>query len=143
MTKPALVVLSHAVPSSASRMGPAHALVVLAALGQSTRLAVLRLLMRAEPGGLPAGDIAEHIGCPANTLSSHLSILARSGLIRGSRDGRSIVYRAEVETMRRLVGFLIGDCCEGHPELCDLRDAIDKADCGCGPPKPKRRRRSR
>ena len=53
--------------------------------------------------GLLAGAIAETIGCPHNTLSSHLSILARAGLIRGTREGRTILYRADVEAMRALL----------------------------------------
>jgi ArsR family transcriptional regulator, arsenate/arsenite/antimonite-responsive transcriptional repressor len=88
---------------------------------------------------LPAGAIAEAIGCPHNTLSTHLSILARSGLVRGTRDGRSIVYRADVESMRTLIGFLVTDCCEGHPELCNLQDALRVSSC-C-PPAPKSNRR--
>jgi hypothetical protein len=82
--------------------------------------------MRKEPEGFPAGAIAETIGCPHNTLSSHLSILARSGLVQDTRDGRSIVYRADVEGIRALIGFVITDCCEGHPELCNLEDALRK-----------------
>jgi DNA-binding transcriptional ArsR family regulator len=122
-------------------MSAPHALAALAALGQTTRLEIFRLLMRAEPGGLPAGSIADTIGCPHNTLSSHLSILARSGLVRGTREGRSIIYRADVEGIRTLVGFLVTDCCDGHPELCDLQDAIRSAKCGGGPTGKGRNRR--
>lgn len=103
----------------------------LAALGQQTRLAVFRLLMDHEPDGLSAGAIAESIGCPANTLSAHISILARAGLVRGARDGRSINYRADVEGMRSLIGFLVADCCGGHPELCGFLDARPKESCDC------------
>ena len=103
---------------------PSHALAGLAALGQPTRLEIFRLLMRREPGGLTAGVIAETVGCQQNTLSTHLSILARSGLIRGTRDGRSIVYRADVDGMRTLIAFLVTDCCDGHPEICNLPDPI-------------------
>src|SRR4029453_13912468 len=71
----------------------------------------------------------ENVGCPHNTLSSHLSILARSGLVRGSRDGRSIIYRANVDAIRTLVSFLVDDCCDGHPELCHLQEAISAANC--------------
>ena len=135
MSKPALAVVGHIGPEPhGERLSLPHALAALAALGQPTRLAIFRLLMAAEPAGLPAGDIAQRIGCPHNTLSSHLSVLARSGLVRGARDGRSIIYRAEVDGIRTLVGFLVNDCCGGHPELCDLRDAID-ASCGCAPKK--------
>ena len=116
-----------------------HALAALAALGQPSRLAIFRLLMRREPDGLAAGAIAESVGCAHNTLSSHLSILARSGLIRGTRDGRSIVYRADVEGMRALLAFLVNDCCDGHPELCNLADALRETDC-C-PPTPRANQR--
>ena len=84
----ALAVVGHVGPATgADAMSAPHALAALAALGQPSRLAIVRLLMRSEPEGMPAGSIAEAIGCPQNTLSSHLSILARSGLVRGTRDG--------------------------------------------------------
>ena len=83
-----LAVVGHIGPvTGADAMSAPHALAALAALGQPSRLAIVRLLMRSEPEGMPAGSIAEAIGCPQNTLSSHLSILARSGLVRGTRDG--------------------------------------------------------
>jgi ArsR family transcriptional regulator, arsenate/arsenite/antimonite-responsive transcriptional repressor len=133
MAKGALAVVGHFAPAAVGEgMTSPHALSALAALGQPTRLAIFRLLMRREPGGLAAGTIAETIGCPHNTLSTHLGILARAGLVRGTRDGRSITYRADVEGMRALVGFLVTDCCEGHPELCDLQDALRETAC-CGP----------
>ncbi len=97
MPKGALAVVSHVGPAAAGdAMSAPHALAALAALGQPTRLAIFRLLMQREPGGLLAGAIAEAVGCPPNTLSSHIAILARAGLVRGARDGRSIIYRADV-----------------------------------------------
>jgi ArsR family transcriptional regulator, arsenate/arsenite/antimonite-responsive transcriptional repressor len=143
MARAALAVVGHIGPASAAdAMSGPHALAALAALGQPSRLEIFRLLMRAEPRGLPAGSIAEEIGCPHNTLSSHLAILARAGLVRGTRDGRSIVYRSNVEGIRLLVGFLVNDCCDGHPELCALQHAMREAGCGCAPAarRPKRRR---
>ena len=143
MAKSTLAVVGHIGPVSSGRtMSSPLALAALAALGQPTRLDIFRLLIRRGPNGLPAGAIAEKIGCPHNTLSSHVSILARSGLVRGTRDGRSIVYRADVEAIRKLVEFLVNDCCDGHPELCDLQDAIREANCGCAPnEKPTKQRR--
>lgn len=142
MTKTALAVVGHVGPErSGGKMAAPHALAAFAALGQSTRLEIFRLLIRAEPDGLAAGSLADTIGCPHNTLSVHLSILARSGLVRGTRDGRSIIYRADVEAIRALVGFLVTDCCDGHPELCDLDSAIRSAACGCAQTGKDRRRR--
>jgi DNA-binding transcriptional ArsR family regulator len=105
MVKATLAVVGHIGPAPrGDRMSAPHALAAFAALDQPTRLAIFQLLMSAEPHGLAAGTIAEKVGCPHNTLSSHLSILARSGLVRGARDGRSIIYRANVDTIRTLVG---------------------------------------
>jgi DNA-binding transcriptional ArsR family regulator len=110
-----------------------RALAALAALGQPTRLAVFRLLVRHEPAGLAAGAIAAAVGGPHNTLSTHLAILARAGLVRATRDGRSIVYRADLDGMRALVSFLLADCCGGRPEVCGPIGDLLAADCGCEP----------
>lgn len=139
MARTSLAVVGHAGPTAAGdSLSASHALAALAALGQPTRLAILQLLMRKEPNGLPAGSIAENIGCPHNTLSSHLAILARAGLVRGTRNGRVIVYRADVEGMRGLISFLINDCCGGHPDLCGLGVTSDRY-----PPAAKTRKRKR
>lgn len=141
MQKSTLAVVGHIGPvPRGDKLSIPHALAALAALGQPTRLEIFRLLMRREPVGLAAGTIADAVGCPHNTLSSHLSILARSGLVRGTRDGRSIVYRANVEGMQALIAFLVNDCCDGHPELCSLRDALRETGC-CGPAAKGSRRR--
>ena len=89
-----------------------------AALAQSTRLDAFRLLVTHEPVGLPAGDVARLLKVPHNTMSTHLSILARAGLIRSERQGRSIIYRADLDQVREAVTFLLKDCCAGRPELC-------------------------
>lgn len=112
-------------------MPAALALAALAALGQPTRLEIFKLLMRSQPDGLAAGAVAERVGVPQNTLSAHIAILARSGLVAGTRDGRSIIYRANVERMRDLIEYLIDDCCDRHPELCGF-SAADSADKACG-----------
>jgi len=141
MRKGITAVVGHIGPAPrGDKMSAPHALAALAALGQPSRLAIFQLLMDAEPNGLAAGAIAEKIGCPHNTLSSHVSVLARSGLVRGQRDGRSIVYRADVDGIRRLIGFLVNDCCAGHPELCDLQDAVRA--CGFAPSEKSKKLRS-
>jgi hypothetical protein len=74
--------------------------------------------------------IADIIGAPHNTLSSHLAILVRAGLLRSTREGRTIIYRSNVEGMRALIAFLVSECCDGHPELCNLvAEDANKACC--------------
>jgi ArsR family transcriptional regulator, arsenate/arsenite/antimonite-responsive transcriptional repressor len=92
---------------------------VFAALAQSTRLETFRLLMAHEPEGLPAGEVARRLDVPQNTMSSHLAILTRAGLISAERHSRSIVYRARVDRVREIATFLVQDCCGGRPELCE------------------------
>lgn len=95
-----------------------QAILAFSALAQTTRLEVFRLLTEHEPDGLPAGEVARRMGVPHNTMSAHLAILSRAGLIKSERQSRSIVYRARLEAVRRLAGFLVQGCCGGRPELC-------------------------
>jgi DNA-binding transcriptional ArsR family regulator len=99
-------------------MESAAAIEVFAALSQTTRLDTFRLLMSHEPEGLPAGEIARRLEVPQNTMSTHLAILARAGLIESERHSRSIIYRAVVDRVREITTFLVQDCCGGRPELC-------------------------
>lgn len=106
------------------------AVTALAALAQAHRLAVFRLLVRAGPTGLPAGEIAREVGLRPNTLSTHLTVLGHAGLIEGRRNGRSIIYSANYDEMRDLLGFLVADCCDGRPEICTpLADILRDAEC--------------
>ncbi|MTH95291.1 helix-turn-helix transcriptional regulator [Roseibium sp. RKSG952] len=95
-----------------------NALDALAALGQETRLDVFRLLVRAGGEGMTAGAVSEALQVRANTLSTHLGVLSRSGLIEAERKGRSIVYSAQIGVMQGLVNYLLEDCCGGNPDLC-------------------------
>ena len=88
------------------------------ALSQPTRLATFRLLVAHEPDGIPAGEIARLIDVPQNTMSAHLAVLARAGLVRGERQSRTIIYRAQIDAVRDLVLFLLKDCCNGRSDLC-------------------------
>jgi DNA-binding transcriptional ArsR family regulator len=91
----------------------------LSALGQDARLSVFRLLVEAGPDGIAAGDIARHLGVTPNTLSAQLNLLSNADLVRSRRQGRSIIYSADGETMSQLLVYLVDDCCHCQPEICD------------------------
>jgi len=99
-------------------MEETHAIENLAALAQRTRLAAFRCLVAHEPDGLAAGEVARLLDVPQNTLSTHLAILERAGLVTSERRSRSIVYRAAPDRVLALTSFLVNDCCGGRPELC-------------------------
>jgi ArsR family transcriptional regulator len=105
------------------------ALSALAALGQETRLDVFRLLVRNAPDGMLAGDIATKLGALPNTMSAHLKILSHAGLVQSTRDGRTIRYVADMTGFRDLLAYLMEDCCNGAPELC--QPVIEAVTCKC------------
>mgnify|MGYP002780190903 CR=1 FL=1 len=97
---------------------PVWAVDALGALAHETRLGVFRGLVKAGPNGMIAGAIAEHCGVPPSTMSHHLATLERAGLVQSERESRLIHYRADFAGMRRLLAFLMEDCCQGIPEMC-------------------------
>ena len=99
-------------------MDEIHAVNALSALAQTSRLQVFRLLVQNGPTGLAAGEIALKLAIPHNTLSTHLAILTRAGLLSSTRFGRSIVYRIDPDGIQQLLNHLVQDCCNGKPELC-------------------------
>jgi ArsR family transcriptional regulator len=113
-----------------------NAILALAALAQPTRLDVFRLLVKHAPEGLAAGDIAKALAVPQNTMSSHLSILSRAGLVSAQRFSRSIVYRADLTRFQAVVLFMLKDCCDGRPEIC--APLIEDLTPCCPPPKKTR-----
>lgn len=107
-------------------------LTALGALSQATRLQTFRLLVAREPDGVPAGELARLIGVPQNTMSAHLATLAHAGLVSGERRSRSIIYRADLARFRKVILFLLNDCCGGRPDVCapliaDLTPCCPKA----------------
>jgi ArsR family transcriptional regulator, arsenate/arsenite/antimonite-responsive transcriptional repressor len=115
-----------------------EAVLALAALAQATRLEAFRKLVRHEPEGLPAGELARLLDVPQNTLSAHLSVLARAGLVMSERRSRSIIYRADLAAFQKVALFLLQDCCDGRPEICaPLVESL----APCCPPKRKERSR--
>ena len=99
-------------------MDDLETIAAFAALAQTTRLDTFRLLVAREPDGVPAGELARLMAVPQNTMSAHLSILARAGLVSGERRSRSIIYRANLDRLRDLMLFLVKDCCGGNPDVC-------------------------
>jgi ArsR family transcriptional regulator, arsenate/arsenite/antimonite-responsive transcriptional repressor len=117
-------------------MDSEKAILALAALAQSTRLEVFRLLAKHEPEGLAAGDIARALAVPQNTMSSHLAILSRPGLVTARRLSRSIVYRTDLNVFQSVVLFMLRDCCDGRPEICV---PVIEGLTPCCPPRTKRK----
>jgi len=127
-----VICLSSSVDTS-GRMDESKSIEALMALAQPTRLHAFRTLVAAHPDPVAAGEIARSCNVPHNTMSTHLAVLTRAGLLTSSRDGRSMLYNADLAGFRDLVAFLTRDCCLGRPEICaGLFEQLD-ADCACQP----------
>jgi ArsR family transcriptional regulator len=85
----------------------------LAALAQASRLDVFRLLVQAGPEGMSAGAMSVALDVAPNTLTFHFDRLRTAGLVSVRREGRSMIYAAQYETMNSLLSYLTENCCGG------------------------------
>ncbi|AMN43118.1 ArsR/SmtB family transcription factor [Rhodoplanes sp. Z2-YC6860] len=111
-------------------MEKTDAVASLAALAQDNRLDVFRLLVRAGPEGMPAGQVATTLNLSPSALTFHFDRLRDAGLVTVRREGRSMIYAAQYQAMNALLGFLTENCCQGNVEQC--------APAICKPAKSKR-----
>jgi DNA-binding transcriptional ArsR family regulator len=88
-----------------------EAIIVFDALSQETRLRAFRLLVQAGKSGLAAGVLSEQLGTPHNTMSFHLNHLSNAGIISSRKEGRSVIYSANFDATRKLIEFIVKDCC--------------------------------
>ena len=95
-----------------------QAIEVFEALSNESRLAAFRLLVKAGPHGLAAGEIAEELDVVQNTMSTHLHKLARAGVVQSERHSRHIIYSVDFSTVQALVLFLLEDCCGSSAAVC-------------------------
>lgn len=111
-----------------------NAIETFSALAQPSRMDAFKLIVMHEPEGIAAGEIAHILDVPQNTMSTHLAILSRAGLITSERQSRSIIYKAKFENLRAAINYLLNDCCAGHPDICAplIADIVP-----CCPPKEK------
>jgi DNA-binding transcriptional ArsR family regulator len=90
----------------------------LESLGNETRLAIYRLLVRAGQTGMPVGKLKDAVSIPGSTLSHHIARLVATGLVSQHREGRVLRCTANYQTMQNLLDFLVEECCQDDP-CCD------------------------
>ncbi len=104
-----------------------------AALGQPSRLNIVRLLLSAYPKGLPAGEIQRELGLTASTLSHHLDKLRQVGIVQAEKDRQWIWYNVQSSALKYLIDFLFEECCTRNrvvnPETFELTDITEPLSC--------------
>ncbi len=88
------------------------------ALAQTSRMTIFRMLVKVGPKGLTATEIARRAEIVPSTLSGHLAVLRRAGLLTSTRKSREIHYAANLAAMNALLSFMLSDCCDGEVENC-------------------------
>ncbi len=88
----------------------------LHALGNPTRLAIYRQLVRAGETGMPVGKVQKALKIPASTLTHHLQRLIGAELVKQERDGNELFCSVNFDKMRTMINFLEEECCA---DVCD------------------------
>jgi len=101
----------------------------LSALSHETRLKAFKMLMEAGPDGVQAGQISDLLNVAPNSLSAHLSVLSKSGLVTVERQGRNMVYRPNIPAVNSMLSSLVENCCNGHPEVCGPLAELQSVAC--------------
>lgn len=100
-------------PVAAAPMTAAAALEVavrLKALADPVRVRLMSMLLAAAE--VCTCDLAPAVGVTEATVSHHLSVLKKAGLVsEGERRGMNVFYRARRESLVALVGVLDPNCC--------------------------------
>jgi ArsR family transcriptional regulator, arsenate/arsenite/antimonite-responsive transcriptional repressor len=79
------------------------------ALAHLSRLQVFFFLVRAGRE-VPVGEIVEALEIPGPTLSHHLNVLRRAGLVQSRKQERYIYYSVRRDTVTGLVRLLTACC---------------------------------
>ena len=95
-------------------MKSSDAIAALKALAHPNRLALFRLLVQAGESGTTVGALQTATRHAAATLTNHLNVLRRAGLVSDRRDGRSIWCHADYARMNALLAYLTENCCQGE-----------------------------
>ncbi|MBR2503727.1 MAG: winged helix-turn-helix transcriptional regulator [Oscillospiraceae bacterium] len=77
----------------------------LKALSDPTRRKILELLKK---GSLSAGEIGDHFEMTGATLSHHLSILKKAGLVDDSKKGTFVYYEINTSVMEDILTWIAG-----------------------------------
>jgi DNA-binding transcriptional ArsR family regulator len=91
---------------------------VFESLSSGVRLDVYRLLVKAAPDGMVAGEISSALAVPPTNMSFHLKAMTNAQLVTVVQEGRYQRYRANLGLVQDLIGYLTAECCAGHPEQC-------------------------
>ncbi len=93
-------------------MSHREAATLLAGLAHERRLKLVEVLVLVGERGMAAKEIARRLRISPSSLSFHLALLQRLGLIMKRPRGRSRLYALHQQRLIAVVDFLRANCCE-------------------------------
>lgn len=87
-------------------------------LGHRRRLEIIKLLIKAAPHGLTMGEIAAKAHIPGSTLTHHILLLERVGMVKRQQESQSIHCVINTDLIKELAAFLLDECCAGFTKTC-------------------------
>ena len=92
------------------------------ALADPTRRAILKLL---QDGDTTPGEIHENFTISKPSLSHHLDILKRAGLVVTERQGQNIIYSLNVSVFEEISALVMDLFHVGEKDTKEARNRID------------------
>ena len=83
------------------------------ALSDETRQAILKMLQGRE---MSVGEIVEAFRTSQPTISHHLNLLKRVGLVRRRREGKQVFYSIAQENVEECCGMMVARFCRESPQ---------------------------
>ena len=74
------------------------------AIGHPVRIQILRMLL--DRNACVCGEIVDELPFAQSTISQHLKVLKKAGLIQGEVDGPRICYCVDGKTLKRLKSLI-------------------------------------
>jgi ArsR family transcriptional regulator len=87
-------------------------------LGHQRRLEIMHLLIKAAPNGLSMGKIASQTKIPDSTLTHHVILLEKTGLITRQQENQSILCTVNIKLIKKLANYLLDECCMDSRKPC-------------------------
>ncbi|MEM9537912.1 MAG: metalloregulator ArsR/SmtB family transcription factor [Cyanobacteria bacterium P01_E01_bin.42] len=84
---------------------------LLAALGSTARLTIVRLLVKKHPEGMMESELQARLKIPQAKLAPHVGKLQQQGLVRSRREGKYVYYAIDVNILEDLLAFFYAECC--------------------------------
>jgi len=107
------------------RMTKAEAVAALSALGQETRLEIMRLLTQGGAAGVPAGELGARLKLSSAALAFHLNHLKHAGLVASQRRSSFVLYDARHRSIDGLIEYLTEHCRRPADEPADQSTSVE------------------